>query len=98
MMRALIHRALIRLRLVGWYAAVLVGVIGGYVFRVSDTGMGITPEDQMHLFERFYRVEKSRNRTARGSGLGLAICKSIVEAPAARSASFPCRTKVPPSG
>ena len=98
MMRALIRRASIRLRLVGWYAAVLVDVIGGYVFRVSDTGMGITPEDQMHLSERFYRVEKSRNRTAGGSGLGLAIANRLSKPTAAPSASFPCRTKIPFSG
>jgi len=47
---------------------------------VSDTGVGIAPEDQAHLFERFYRVDKARSRELGGSGLGLAICRSIVEA------------------
>lgn len=47
---------------------------------VLDTGEGIVPNDLPHVFERFYRGEKSRNRTAGGSGLGLAIAKGIIEA------------------
>lgn len=47
---------------------------------VSDTGEGITPEDLPHVFERFYRGEKSRSRSTGGAGLGLAIAKGIVEA------------------
>jgi signal transduction histidine kinase len=47
---------------------------------VSDTGEGILPEDLSHVFERFYRGEKSRNRNSGGAGLGLAIVKGIVEA------------------
>jgi len=46
---------------------------------VSDTGPGIPPEDIPHLFERFYRGDKSRRRHAGGSGLGLAIARSLVE-------------------
>jgi len=47
---------------------------------VSDTGEGIPSEDLPHLFERFYRVDKSRNRHTGGSGLGLTIVKRLVEA------------------
>lgn len=46
---------------------------------VRDTGTGIPPEFQAHIFERFYRVDKSRARASGGFGLGLAICKSIVD-------------------
>lgn len=47
---------------------------------VADTGAGIPPEDLAHIFERFYRVDKSRSRIQGKTGLGLAICKAIVEA------------------
>ncbi len=46
---------------------------------VSDTGPGITPDDQPHLFERFYRGQAGRSSGAPGTGLGLAIAKEIVE-------------------
>jgi signal transduction histidine kinase len=46
---------------------------------VQDTGEGIRLEDQPHVFDRFYRGEKSRSRVTGGAGLGLAIAKGIVE-------------------
>jgi signal transduction histidine kinase len=53
---------------------------------VSDTGEGIAPADLPHIFERFYRGEKSRSRSTGGSGLGLAIVKGMVEAHGGRIA------------
>jgi signal transduction histidine kinase len=46
---------------------------------VANTGDGIPPEDLDRLFERFYRVEKSRDRARGGAGIGLAIVKQLVE-------------------
>jgi signal transduction histidine kinase len=47
---------------------------------VTDSGEGIPAEDIPHLFERFYRVDKSRTRATGGSGLGLKIARRLVEA------------------
>ena len=47
---------------------------------VSDTGQGIDPQNLPHVFDRFYRADKSRTRSSGGSGLGLAIVKELVEA------------------
>ena len=47
---------------------------------MSDTGAGIGAEHLEHVFDRFYRVDKSRSRAAGGSGIGLTIARSIVQA------------------
>ncbi len=47
---------------------------------VSDTGIGIPAEDLSYVFERFYRVDRSRVRATGGAGLGLTIAKRLVEA------------------
>ena len=49
-------------------------------FRVTDTGVGLTPEQLAHIFERFYRVDKSRSRALGGSGIGLTIAQSLARA------------------
>jgi heavy metal sensor kinase len=52
----------------------------GVRLRVSDTGQGITAEEQRHIFQRFYRAESARSRApgSGGTGLGLSICQSVV--------------------
>ena len=49
-------------------------------FDVEDSGIGIQPEHLPHVFERFYRVDKSRSRAGGGSGIGLTIARHLVEA------------------
>ena len=47
---------------------------------MADTGEGLNPEDLPLVFERFYRVDRSRTRSTGGAGLGLTIAKQLVEA------------------
>jgi len=50
------------------------------MFRVTDTGVGIAAEHIPHLFERFFRVDRSSSRVKGGSGIGLPVAKALVEA------------------
>ena len=53
---------------------------GSIVFSIKDSGPGINPDHLPYIFDRFYRVDESRNRESGGKGLGLAIARSYVEA------------------
>jgi signal transduction histidine kinase len=67
----------------GQVTVILEGDASDALIQVKDTGIGIAPEHQKHIFDRFYRVQSDRSRNTGGSGLGLAIARSI-----ARSHSF----------
>lgn len=78
---------------------------GTAVISIADTGPGIAAEHLPHIFERFYRVDASRNRSKGGAGLGLSICQSIatahggtlsVESTPGRGSTFTLR--IPASG
>jgi len=78
---------------------------GAAILTVADTGIGIGSEDFPHIFERFYRADKSRSRAEGRTGLGLAICKAIIDAHSASISvsSQPCvgttfTVRLPPEG
>lgn len=69
----------IRYNVCGGSVRILVKKDGNHgILTVEDTGIGIPKEDQERIFERFYRVDKSRSKATGGTGLGLAIVKHVV--------------------
>ncbi len=62
----------------GWVKAKIDGDYQFCTIEISDTGMGIPEESLPHIFERFYRVDKSHSREIGGTGLGLAITRSVI--------------------
>ena len=52
----------------------------GVELEIKDYGQGIPLEEQDFIFEPFYRIDKSRNKSTGGYGLGLSLCKNIIEA------------------
>lgn len=85
--RPLMRQAIINLMVNAFKYAPNSGVVclgataanGEMVISVADDGPGIAKQDQMHLFEKFYRVKPQGGETVKGSGLGLSIVKSIAE-------------------
>ena len=64
----------------GGYVHVSVNADHQYFYvRIEDTGIGIPKEDQEHIFERFYRVDKSHSKEIKGTGLGLSIARHIIQ-------------------
>lgn len=62
----------------GWVKVVLDADHKDFTLEVSDSGIGIPKEDEEHIFERFFRVDKSHSREIGGTGLGLAITRNAV--------------------
>jgi len=62
----------------GWVKVLLDADHQFFTVEITDSGIGISEEDQKHIFERFYRVDKSHSREIGGTGLGLAITRNAV--------------------
>ena len=76
----LVSNAVRYTRLGGWIRVSAAYVNANAIITVADNGIGIAPEHQSRVFERFYRVDKARSRDVGGTGLGLAIVKHTVQA------------------
>lgn len=63
----------------GSLVEVIIRYVNGFEILITDNGNGVPDDDLLHIFERFYRADKSRNRGISGTGLGLAIVKQIIE-------------------
>jgi two-component system, OmpR family, heavy metal sensor histidine kinase CusS len=64
----------------GWVHMRLESNEGKAVFRISNSGPGISPDDRNLVFDRFHRADDSRNKSTEGVGLGLSLCREIVRA------------------
>ncbi|MBP5702773.1 MAG: ATP-binding protein, partial [Lachnospiraceae bacterium] len=62
----------------GWVRVSLDADHQDFKLTVEDSGLGIPEESLAHIYERFYRVDKSHSREIGGTGLGLAICRKVV--------------------
>lgn len=74
----LIHNAVKFTSAAGNISVILIENENAVCCSIADNGMGISEPDQIHLFERFFKVDKSRDRSLGGNGLGLALVKKIV--------------------